>query len=475
MKYKPKTKPFKHQAKATLKVARRKNYALYMEPRTGKTKAVLDAVGMLALAGHVERVAVFGPKIAADVWADELRKHFPYPYTWEDPEFARVSRNRKAEGPTVHFQFWNYEKIAHRKRSKRGSYHYPYVKEAEAFDPDLCVEDESHRMKRPGGVTAQAMWRMVRRLRGESEKPWVVLLSGTANPKGWRDIFAQFRVMDDTIFGTTVQLFDEEYCVYGTGPRQYVVVKYQNLKKLLKKVRAHSFTVTQEEAGLANKQFWQYLRVDLPPSARKIYDTIAEEYLATLKGGETIDAPNAGVARLRLLQVTGGFSPEGALLHREKLNTLRSYLDDLHDQGQHVLVYAHFLREVRECTDVAERAGYKTFTITGKTKGRDRRLAFQVLRRGAKPTCLVLQTQVGSLAIDLSAAAEVVYYSTPDGWEAYWQSLNRVCGPGQKRAVRYTHLVARGTVDIGVLAGLRKKEDMHRKLMRDPRRFLLPP
>src|SRR5216110_1467136 len=79
--YAPRTKPFRHQAKATMRLVRRRNHALYMEPRLGKTKAVLDAVGMLAQAGQLRRVLVMGPYLSGawqQVWEDQIRAHYPF-------------------------------------------------------------------------------------------------------------------------------------------------------------------------------------------------------------------------------------------------------------------------------------------------------------------------------------------------------------------------------------------------------------
>ena len=47
MKYKFKTKPFKHQAEALEKACNERYYAFFMEMGTGKTKVALDNLGML--------------------------------------------------------------------------------------------------------------------------------------------------------------------------------------------------------------------------------------------------------------------------------------------------------------------------------------------------------------------------------------------------------------------------------------------
>jgi hypothetical protein len=240
----------------------------------------------------------------------------------------------------------------------------------------------------------------------------------------------------------------------------------------MKKIRAHSIAVSAEEAGLAGQQFWNSIKVDLPNAVSKMYQKFSEDMIVTLENGGEISAKNSGVRRLRLLQIAGGFLTDGTELHDQKIKATKEWLKVLLDQEEHAILYARSLPEVRALGEGAEMVGYRVGIIQGSTREVDRRRYIQMLRRGKKPTVLVFQIQTGKQAIDLSTAAEVVYYSTPDGWVDYWQSPNRVRGPNQKRPVRYTHILARGTVDVSAMAGLRNKEDAHATLMRNPRRYL---
>ena len=472
MRYRPKTKPFPHQSRAVIRAVRHRNYGVFMEPRLGKTKTAIDIANIWALKADDDepyRVLVVAPKIAMDVWWDELSKHCTLDYSVENFE--------EYEGDGETFQWF----IAGREETFRATrkgkeLHRPKQKELEEWDPHIIFLDESHQYKRPGGRGAQDAWRMVRRLRERrgDGTPYVVLLSGTPNPKGWRDLFAQFRIMDSTVFGTNAGDFDEEYCIYGHGPRRYQVVAYKNEEKLLKKVRRHSIAVSAEQAGLAGHQEWQTIRVTLPDGAMKLYRKFADDMLANFQGEEIL-AKNAGVRRLRLLQIAGGFLTNGTRVHGAKVRAVEEWCRLLVEQGEPVILYCRFLPEVHAVGEAAERGGYRVRVIEGATRGVDRRRAIQAFqaRQGSTPMALVFQIQTGSQAIELSAGAEVGYYSTPDGWVEYWQSLNRVRGPNQKRPVRYTHFIATGTVDVSAMGGLRNKEDWHQTMMRNPRRYLL--
>lgn len=478
MRYEPRTKPFKHQARATLKAVRHRNFALFMEPRTGKSKAALDAAAILRLKGEVERVAILCPKVALEVWDTQIRAHFPFESQIEDYQYRWGYTRGRQPGYATRFYLLGYERAARRER-RHSKWFRPYLSKVEAWDPDLLILDESHRLKRAGGVTSQGLWRMVTRLRKRRREegrsgPYVVLLSGTPAPKGKIDLFAQYRIMDESIFGTAKAGFEDEYVVYGKGRKtKYKIMRYRNERRLDRLTRAHSFSISQEEAGLSREQFTQNLTVRLPPRIKEKYNELAELFITQIDG-TVVEGKNSGAIRTRLLQVTGGFTTDGTLLHREKLEKLGEYANLVVEQGEPLLIYCRYTPEVAACVELASKCGFRSFPFEGATSDKDRRLALRTLRTSSsvRPTCVVFQVQAGSLALDLSSAAEVVYYSLPDGWEAYWQSRNRVLGPNQQRPVRFTHILAVGTLDRQVLRNLQAKEELHGSMMRNPRRYL---
>lgn len=471
-KLKLRTRPYPHQLEAMRKAVRQKNHAFFFEPRLGKTKAALDSIAVLHNRGEVQRVVVIAPLIALDVWVSQIQQHLSVSANVKvigEPVFYH-RLDRRDPPDSLKIFLLNYDKF-----SRRGSdevYRNDYLRLVEGWDADLFVLDESHRCKRAGAVRSQALWRMVQRQRkARGAKPYVFLLSGTPNPKGYLDLFAQFRILDQQVFGTSKATFEDTYCEYGVGRRRYTIIRYRSVKKILRKVDAHSTIVTSKQAGLAGKQLFNPIPVTLPGKVREAYDTLAEEFLVELQG-QTITAANVGVRRMRLLQVTGGFTTDGTQLHDAKLKATADFLGDLLEQEQHVVVYARYIPEVLALTDLCRRLGYQTDTIRGGVKRKDRTQAIKNFQTRRKPQALVFQSEAGSLAIELTAAAEEFFYSLPDSWETFYQCLERVRGPKQQRPVRYSFLVAKGTADLSVLATLRGKRDMHRALMRNPRSFM---
>ena len=478
-KYRPKTKPFPHQSRATLRAVRRKNLAFFMEPRTGKTKAVIDATAIQALKERVRRVLVVCPLSALSVWEDELDEHMPLLYKYRQAEDTKWYGDAN---PQLYFFLINYDKFRQRTRPKK-RWVYEWAKAIEEWQPDLIILDESHRAKRPGAVTSQTLWRSVERMRKKrgDGQPFVYIMTGTPNPNGYRDIFAQFRIMDESIFGTDVASFDEVFCNMGFGTRRHKVVSYNHKDILKQKIRENSYIISRARAFPdAEPELPPVsVKIHIPRKARRLYDELVQEGLAFLEGGEVIEGLTPGVLRLRLQQITGGFTTDGVELHDAKLKMAKDILRDLHELHESIIVYCRLLPEVHAVHREAKALGFRSYEIHGGVRDSDRTLARKSLEatradpKGQRPVCLVYQVSTGSLAIDLSAAGEVLFYSLPDSFVDYWQAVSRVHGPKQTRAVRVRHLLGVGTVDIRQLAGLRDKADLHAELMGNPRGFLL--
>lgn len=438
-----------------------------MAPRAGKTKAALDAIAIQRLRGYpIFKVLVVCPISALSVWEEELETHFPLPYYAEDPEYIL----REDPDAQVSFQLINYDLLRYRSRDKK-RWVYPYRQAMEEWSPDLVILDESHRAKRAGAVTSQALWKLVQHLRKvKAPFPWVYLLTGTPNPKGYLDLFAQYRVMDDTIFGTNVGDFKERYIQYGMGRRRFTVVGYNNKDELLKKLQAHCIVVPERKIEGMPGRVWQNIKVPLPHNARRVYEELADELVAEWEGG-TITAANAGALRIRLRQLTGGFLPDGTRIHEDKLSRLRDLAMDLHSQEEPLVVYARFLPEVSAVREVLEGLRMDVVEVTGATTSKDRTAARRRFQAGSLEA-LVFQVSTGSLAINLSRANEIVYYSLPDGWLDYYQSSKRTAVVGKGTPTRIRHLVCPNTIDIRGLQTLRHRADEHAEFMQDARAYL---
>ena len=78
VKYKYKTKPYKHQQECLEKCWNKEKFALFMEMGTGKSKVLIDNMAMLYEQDRINFAVVIAPKGVYRNWSDkEIPEHMP--------------------------------------------------------------------------------------------------------------------------------------------------------------------------------------------------------------------------------------------------------------------------------------------------------------------------------------------------------------------------------------------------------------
>lgn len=133
-------------------------------------------------------------------------------------------------------------------------------------------------------------------------------------------------------------------------------------------------------------------------------------------------------------------------MHTIKQDALQDYLEDL-PADEPVVVFCRFRHDLDAIHAATRAVGRTSSELSGRTK------TLQDWQEGTT-TVLAAQLRAGSLGVDLTRAAYVVYYSYTYALEEYEQSLARVRRPGQTRTCFYTHLVVKGTIDFKIRQAL---------------------
>ena len=336
---------------------------------------------------------------------------------------------------------------------------------------ELLIVDESHRMKAHDGKASLWVSKLANLI------PSRLALTGTPMPHSPLDIYAQYRIVDKSIFGTNFQAFKDRYAVTSeilvrkplpkdvdpNSPealnRETTTVSkitdYKNLDELENLFYQRAFRVTAADTLDLPPVLNTYHRVTLGKEAQRTYIQMETEFKAELQNGERLSAPNALAKLLRLQQITSGFAPsksgEIIRLDTAKSDALRDILDGI-PKEEPVVVFARFHNDLDEVLSVADKCGRKGFELSGRTK--------QIDEWKDQGGVLAVQIQAGGLGISLTEARYCVYYSLGFALGDYLQSLARTHRPGQHRKVQYIHLLADQTVDMTVIFSLAKKLDV---------------
>jgi SNF2 family DNA or RNA helicase len=369
LKYKWKKRPYAHQVLAVKKLLENGwGGALLMEPRTGKTKVVIDYASILHLAGRVNRVLVFCPVSGLGVWEEQIEENCPVPYRitiWD----RKTRRGRMRRGSRVQpdlprygddvldFVIMNYDALStvgaiipqklqicrvkgcgrteeghfpisamkpkpHQfrpgpirsfskhpetgeiKRSRRRGGRYTIKNQIKSWQPQLIVLDESHRIKQPTARKTTALVSL------RDIPDYRVIMTGTVVTKKKRvfDVYAQWQFLNPDRFGDlTFAEFKHRYgrWIRRNGWEQWI--RNINETDLHRKIHRDAFSITREECYDLPPQTLEKIPVELEESA-DIYDRMAETMVAKIKTGEVTEASIKLVQGMRLRQITSGLA-----------------------------------------------------------------------------------------------------------------------------------------------------------------------
>lgn len=444
-----KTKPWPHQKEGLIRAIKQRAIAFLWEPGTGKTKVVVDWAAAENLMGHVDRVLIVCPLSVIGVWEDELQVHCPVPYHFFPftKDTKKVPRSKRLIVMVANYDVvWRREKLI------------------KAFDPQMVIADESHRIKKPSARRSMFFrkWR---------KAPYRAILTGTPTPKGYIDIYSQWVFLNDKRFGTNIQDFKDKYVRYG-GYKGYAIRGYRNVDELTAKIDLDAMVVREDVLKLPPAVF-QRVPVQLEPAARKAYDKMAYELFLELKDGDVSDAANVAVKILRLQQITGGWikSDEGNIhqISEAKMFSTRERLEDLWNSDERVVVFGRFKPEVQSLYDYGLRSGVDTYVVRGGQRREERDEFRRNFQARPGPSIFVAQIQSGGLGITLHSARQGIYYSVTHALDDYEQSYRRIRRGGQVKRQRFQHVVAVDTIDLDIYANLRAKKSLMDVIMKNPK------
>lgn len=497
--YKWKTKPYRHQVAAIKKLlANGYGGALLMEPRTGKTKTVIDYCSIQHQLGRVSRVLIICPVSVIGVWEDEIAKHCPFPYriTIWDRDGRKENPLPRYGDPVLDFVVMNYDAFSTpadfkkdrsgkivldsaggKVRGRRGG-RYAIKDKILKWQPDLVVLDESHRIKSPSARKSTMIHTIGPRV------PYRVIMTGTVVTKKKRifDIYSQWKFLNpDRFGGMNFGAFKAEFGVWTNRNGYPQWLKNRNENRLHRMIHLDSFSVTRAECfDLPPRLPDEIIHVDLGQEAGLAYDQMAEEMVALIKTGEIAEASIALVRTLRLQQITSGIVtvepsaayPKGRLARvgDEKLQLLKDRLEDFFEAEEKVVVAAKFVADLNAIVKLGQSFKVPVFLLRGGIKRQERDVSIKAFRAHQGAALFVVQPQAGSLGIDLSTAGTFIWYSLTSSYVDFSQCEDRIAL--NPVGTRFIYLLARGTVDEVIYDTLQGDGDVAKAIMKSPERLL---
>ena len=461
-----KVKPFEHQKKAFAfacdkfgvfdNCLKSRGTALLMEMGCGKSLVGVSLAGCLYQYGTVGRVLVVAPLSILGVWQEEFGKFadFPYSLTVLNGSLAKKKEQlANVENNGLQIVVVNYESA------------WRLEKELLAYNADLIIADEAHRMKENRSKQSQGMHHI-----GDKAR-YKLLLTGTVITNKELDVFSQYRFLNPQIFGTSFFAFRNQYFDMGGYGNHTPIFRKYKTTDFLQKLHSVAFRVTKAECLDLPEITEEVRTVDLEDNAFEIYKGIEDESYAELEKSE-VTAPNILTRLMRLSQITGGHlkDDDGKMntVSKAKLAALSDIIDSCVEENKKLVIMGRFVAELDDIQAQLEKKKIGYAVVRGDVKDRDKEI--QRFQRDDACRVFVGQIAAAGLGITLTAASTMVFYSLDYSMANFEQAKARIHRAGQKENCHYIYLVCRNTLDRKVLRALQKKIDLAKLLVDDYRK-----
>jgi len=476
-KYKFKTKPFQHQLIALEKSAFKKNFALFMEMGTGKSKVLIDNISILYDNGKIDGALIIAPKGVYKNWySEEIPNHMPDHIRkkivlWQSnhtKKFTKQYETLLKSDDDLHIFIMNVEALS----TPKG------VKAAEQFlrtHKTILAIDESTTIKTP--TTART--RNIINLSGQAK--FRRILTGSPVTKSPLDLFSQCYFLDPELLGFYSFIsFRNRYAVLRrvmiSGRQIQLVAGYQRLEELEENIKPFSYRVLKEEClDLPEKVFIKH-QVELTKEQRALYEQMRTTALAQLNG--RVMTTNTVLTQLmRLHQITCGHmktdNDDVIELKNNRLDELMKLVDDIDGK---IIIWANYLHDIeaiiKRITTMKDAEGdlvYGKDSIVayyGAVSAEQRQDNIKKFQDPNSPVKFFIgNPQTGGYGITLTQAKTVIYYSNNYDLEKRLQSEDRAHRIGQKNNVTYIDLMAEDTVDEKIVKALRTKINIATEIM----------
>jgi SNF2 family DNA or RNA helicase len=504
VKYKFRTKPYKHQREG-IRFAFRQfeqglGAAFLFEPRTGKTKTTIDTISALYVKHGVRKVFIIAPNRVLGVWVQEFHAHCPLVHqviVWD----ARERRKGTIPQPAGHIDLQivvtNFETFGtpgkktpsgRRSRTTGRFKNRSIVEKWLGTDDAVGVIDEGHKIKSPSGKASNMIVGMRRLF------PYRLLLTGTPITKAHRaaDIYMQWQWVNPhrfTEWGPTYQAFRDHLGVWTTregGIPIFRREKPRGMRDLRRGLHKDGMVVHRADCfDLPATMPDRIVPIKLTTSA-KPYDDMAREMVAELESGEIAEASIPLVVTLRLSQITSGFvgimephptNPDKMFsrpvrVGKEKVVALQTILsEEVVEQEEKVIIVAKWKADLNAIERLCKRLGIVSWSIRGGMTRSDTDDALRRFKQHSDgPAAMVVQPQAGGVGIDMSTAGHTIWFSLTPSWVDYTQMRDR--NALSTRGVQHTFLIAQGTIDELLYSALQTDGNVSKAILKKPKALL---
>jgi len=433
---------FPYQREGMLHLAFGERAMVADEMGLGKTIQGIAAAALLHRMGKAKRCLIVTPASLKTEWEEQIEKFTHHPC--EVVYGTRMERVAVYQNPSAFFTIVNYEQV----RSDSLDIN-------EALQPDIVILDEAQRIKNWASLTARA----IKRLRSR----YAFVLTGTPIENRIDEIYSITEFLNPAIFGPLFR-FNRDYYLFDEKGKPS---GYRNLGQIREKLS--SLVLRRRKADVETElpeRTDETRFVDLSPGQRREYEGIEVQVKQlAAKGQQRPLRKEEREILMILLNQMRMLCDTQFILDQEtkvspKLDELVEIFDTaLADPDTKIIVFSEWIRMLTLVREHLEKQKVGFAWHTGSVPQIKRRKEIKAFKED--PDCRVLLcTESGGAGLNLQNASMVINVDLPWNPAKLEQRIARAWRKGQQRPVTVVNLVARGTIEHGMLKTLAVKQGL---------------
>ena len=435
---------YPYQREGMLHLVFRERALLADEMGLGKTIQAIAACALLEHLGKARRVLVVTPASLKSEWEEQIGKFTTLPLRLLFGGRGERLRAYREENPPF-FTICNYEQIL------RDS-----LDINEHLAPDIVVLDEAQRIKNWSTKTAQAVKRLQSR--------YAFVLTGTPIENRIDELHSLIDFLDPSLLGPLFRFNREHYELDDKGRPQ----GYRNLTGLRRKVapvllRRRKAEVETELPDRTDKTLFvtltKAMREEYADYERQVGELAAKAKRRPLTAKEQ-DRLMIFLSMMRMICDSPGLMKNNPSRDCPKLEELERVLEEsLSEPDVKAIVFSEWTGMLGRVRELADRMDIGFAWHTGSVPQRKRRAEIRAFQQD--PHCrLFLSTDSGGVGLNLQNASLVINCDLPWNPAKLEQRIARAWRKNQTRAVTVVNLVARDTIEHGMLSTLAQKTEL---------------
>lgn len=468
-----KTDPYPHQLEPFLRSIDLDEYALFMDPGTGKSKVLIDDSVAAFLSRKINAVLVVCPNSIKSNWEDEIRTHGAGEhkvFIYDPSKKAAAEKFIKESGDGALKWFIIAVESFSQGTAWSIAEKFLYINMA-----SVCV-DESSRIKTHNTTRTKKILSLTKYAKRRR------IATGTPFSKGIHQTWSQYEFLNPNILDMGYFAFRNHFCIMG-GFKGKQIIGNMNVDQFIDLVAPYTYRASKSECLKLPPKVYQIRTVAPTPQQKKLYEDLKNEGSAGTDNG-FVTYTNTLVRDLRLQQISGGFvALEKIDLEPVDITDVEGYIQRMADkapctpiEGKNpkieellevcdeipgkIIIWSRFKPEINAIVE-ALRKEYGHGAVVefhGDVSDDDRTLARR--RFQTDPECLyfVGQVSTGGIGITLTAAPTMIYFGNAWSLEDRIQSEDRFHRIGQTaESVTIIDLVMEGNwVDRKILKALKE-------------------